>query len=278
MNWWNGIYLVLTVGVLATLPTQALVLMALCLLPVALLWLWRWVADWRRSKNIAAALSGTEFFPVSERAVLVDVLQAMNPPLRDWVMHGYPTGATQYWVRNAWGAQHDDKCFTAMEVQTTPGYMGTGIPLWRVRHCALIVHSAEAWPEFMLWRDPAAASKSGSGATSQEHRMGLKYQRLPIQGFWSRQKNRNLPGRNSLRFGLALAKQMTLTSSPWQRTTIWCCSGASACPLQKCWNSCLLSGIQASFDEAGPCTSLADAAQVRKNRIDRCVATAILTP
>ncbi len=183
MNWWNGIYLVLTVGVLATLPTQALVLMALCLLPVALLWLWRWVADWRRSKNIAAALSGTEFFPVSERAVLVDVLQAMNPPLRDWVMHGYPTGATQYWVRNAWGAQHDDKCFTAMEVHTTPGYMGTGIPLWRVRHCALIVHSAEAWPEFMLWRDPAAASKSGSGATSQEHRMGLKYQRLPIQGF-----------------------------------------------------------------------------------------------
>ncbi len=180
MNWWNGIYLVLCLGVMTTLPTAALELMTLCLLPVGLLWAWRWVADWYRSKNITAALCGTGYCPVLEPGCLAKVLQAMDYPLRDWVMRGYPTGATQYWVRNAWCMEQADTRFNAMEVQTTPGYIGTGIPLWRVRHCALIVQSAQVWPEFVLWRDPAA----NSGAKFQEHRMARKYRLLPIQGFW----------------------------------------------------------------------------------------------
>ena len=184
MNWWNGIYLVLSLGVMTTLPTAALKLMALCLLPVGLLWVWRWVADGYRSKNLTTALSGSKYCPVLERASLANVLQAMDYPLRDWIMRGYPTGATQYWVRDAWCVEQADMKFTAMEVQTTPGYIGTGIPLWRVRHSALIVQSAQVWPEFVLWRDPAAAVTSNSGAKFQEHRMGRKYRLLPIQGFW----------------------------------------------------------------------------------------------
>ncbi len=184
MNWWNGIYLVLSLGVMTTLPTTILKLMALCVLPVVLLWVWRWVADWHRSKSITSVLSGTGYCPVLERAHLAKVLQAMDYPLRDWIMRGYPTGATQYWVRNAWCVEKEDMRLTAMEVQTTPGYIGTGIPLWRVRHSALIVQSAEVWPEFVLWRDPAAAFKSNSGAKWQEHRMGRKHRLLPIEGFW----------------------------------------------------------------------------------------------
>lgn len=184
MNWWNGIYLVLSLVVMASLPAAALLLMALCLLPVILLWVWRWVTDWRRSKNLTSALSETEYCAVEDSTHLEDVLRVMDYPLRDWVMRGYPTGATQYWVRDAWCVEHADMLFTAMEVQTTPGYIGTGIPLWRVRHGALIVQRAQAWPEFVLWRDPAAASTSNSGTKFEEFRMGQKYQLRYFQGFW----------------------------------------------------------------------------------------------
>lgn len=192
MNWWNGIYLVLTLGVMTTLPTPALVLMTLCLLPVGLLWVWRWLTDWHRSKNLTSALRGTGYCPVPERAGLAKTLQNMDYPLRDWIMRGYPTGATQYWVRDAWGVEQADIQITAMEVQTTPGYIGTGIPLWRVRHSALIVRSAQEWPEFVLWRDPTAASKTDSGAKFQEHRLGQEYRLLPIQGFWVEAKEPQL--------------------------------------------------------------------------------------
>jgi hypothetical protein len=185
MNWLNGVYLVLSLGVLATMPTILWMPIALCLLPVGLVWAWRWWADWQRSKNITFALSDTVYCPVPERSALAKVFQAMGYPLRDWVMRGYPTGATQYWVRDAWCVKQADRQFTAMEVQTTPGYIGTGIPLWRVRHSALIVQSTEEWPEFVLWRDPAAAIKSNQrSAKFQKNRMGRKCRLMPIQGFW----------------------------------------------------------------------------------------------
>lgn len=184
MNWSNGIYLVLSLAVMSTLPIMALMPMALFLIPVVLLWVWRWWSDWQRSKNITAALNGSKYCPVPDRAALAQVFTALDYPLRDWVMRGYPTGLTQYWVRDAWCVEHGDRQFTAMEVQTTPWYMGTGIPLWRVRHSALIVHSAQVWPEFVLWRDPAAAFTSNSGTKFQEHRMGRKYPLLHIHGFW----------------------------------------------------------------------------------------------
>jgi hypothetical protein len=184
MNWWNAFYFVLSLAVMSTLPRPALMLMALLLLPVGLLWVWRWWADRQRSEAITAALTGSEYSPVPDRAAVTQVFTALDYPLRDWVMRGYPTGLTQYWVRDAWCVEHGDRQFTAMEVQTTPWYMGTGIPLWRVRHSALIVHSAQVWPEFVLWRDTEAALTANSGAKFQERRMGRKYPLLPIQGFW----------------------------------------------------------------------------------------------
>ncbi len=185
MNWLNGVYLVLSLAVLSTMPSALWVPIAFCLLPVSLLWVWRWVADWHRSKNITSALSETVYCPVPERSALAKVFQAMDYPLRDWVMRGYLTGATQYWVRNAWCVEQGDWRFTAMEVQTTPGYIGTGIPLWRVRHSALIVQSTQVWPEFVLWRDAAAELKANKpNPTFQKHRMGRKHQQMPIQGFW----------------------------------------------------------------------------------------------
>ena len=184
MNWLNGVYLVLSLVVLATLPTVLWVPIALCLLLVGLLWVWRWWADWHHSKNITSALSDTVYSPVPERSALAKVFQAMDYPLRDWVMRGHLTGATQYWVRDAWCVEQGDRRFTAMEVQTTPGYIGTGIPLWRVRHSALIVQSTQVWPEFVLWRDAAAAFKSNQpSAKAQQHRRGRKYRLMPIQGF-----------------------------------------------------------------------------------------------
>lgn len=62
---------------------------ALCLLPVGLVWVWRWWADWQRSKNITFALSDTVYCPVPERSALAKVFQAMGYPLWDWVMRGY---------------------------------------------------------------------------------------------------------------------------------------------------------------------------------------------
>lgn len=184
MNWLNGVYLVLSLGVLSTLPTALWVPISLCLLPVGLLWVLRWVADWLRSKNITSALSDTVYWPVPDRSALAKVFQAMDYPLRDWVMRGYPTGATQYWVRDAWRVEQGDRRFTAMEVQTTPGYIGTGIPLWRVRHSALIVQSTQVWPEFVLWRDAAAAAKLNQpSAKFKQHRMGRKYRLMPVQDF-----------------------------------------------------------------------------------------------
>ena len=186
MNWWNAIYIALFLGVAATMPPAAWVLIALCLLPVGLLWAGRWVTDRRRSQRRTAVRSTTGYMPVLDRSALEEVLRAMDHPLRDWVMRGYPTGATQYWVRDAWCVEQADRQFTALEVHTTPGHSGTGIPVWRVRHCALIVHnSAQEWPAFVLWRDPTAANPSyQSGAKFQQRRMGRKHQLLPIQGFW----------------------------------------------------------------------------------------------
>jgi hypothetical protein len=184
MNWLNGVYLLLSLGVLATLPSALWVPIAFCLLPVGLLWVWRWVADWHRSTNITSVLGNKEYRPVPERSALAKVFQSMDYPLRDWVMRGHLTGATQYWVRNAWSVERGDKKFTAMEVQTTPGYIGMGIPLWRARHTALIVQSTQVWPEFVLWRDADAESKSiQPRAKFQQHRMGRKYRLIPIQGF-----------------------------------------------------------------------------------------------
>ncbi|MEN9378139.1 MAG: hypothetical protein RL710_3296 [Pseudomonadota bacterium] len=185
MNWWNAIYTALFFVVVATMPPATWVLIALCLLPVGFLWVGRWVTDWQRSQGRTAVLSGTGYRSVLDRSALADVFRKMGAPLRDWVMRGYPTGATQYWVRDAWCVEQAGLQFTAMEVHTTPGYMGTGIPLWRVRHCALVVQSSQVWPEFVLWRDPAAAHPSHQpGAKFQQHRMGRKYRLLPVQGFW----------------------------------------------------------------------------------------------
>lgn len=193
MNWLNGFYLVLSFCVLSTLPKALWGPMALCLLLVGLLWVWRWLTDWHRSKGLSSTLSGSVYCPVMDHVSLAEVLRTMDFPLRDWIMRGYPTGATQYWVRNAWCVKQTNLQFTAMEVQTTPGYIGTGIPLWRVRHSALIVQSTQVWSDFVLWRDPAATFKSNqSGARSEQRRMGRKHQLRPFQGFWIEAKEPDL--------------------------------------------------------------------------------------
>lgn len=135
--------LVLTMSPLAQTPFMLGVL-ALCLVPIALLWIWRWLADRSRSRVRCDLLDASPYTRVADRQALSEVFSGVGYPLRDWIMQGYPTGLTQFWVRDAWAAQVDGVEIAAMELQTTPGYMGTGIPLWHVRHGALVVTGTQA--------------------------------------------------------------------------------------------------------------------------------------
>jgi hypothetical protein len=144
MTPWNLLYLALAVVVFSTMAPAALRMAGLCLVPVALLWAWRWLADRSRSSARREAMAGSRYTEVGDRKALSAQLSSFGPSLRDWIMRGYPTGLTQYWVRDAWSARHAGMDFTAFELQTTPGYMGTGIPLWRVRHGALLVTGPRA--------------------------------------------------------------------------------------------------------------------------------------
>jgi hypothetical protein len=144
MTLWNFLYLALAVVVFYAMAPAALKMAGLCLVPVALLWAWRWLADRSRSSARREVLANSRYTEVTDRRPLSALLSSFAPPVRDWIMRGYPTGLTQYWVRDAWRARHAGMDFTAFELQTTPGYMGTGIPLWRVRHGALLVTGPQA--------------------------------------------------------------------------------------------------------------------------------------
>lgn len=181
----NWVYLAVAAVVLSTLSSAAVGLMAACAIPVAILWLGRWLADRARSRRLRTALANGPYVEERDTQAIAEVFSTLGYPLRDWVMRGYPTGATQFWVRNAWRVENLGLRLTAMEVQTTPGFMGTGIPVWRVRHCALLVQRQQPWPEFSLWRDPAADQSPAHDATTQRSvpRSAGGLKRLPLHGF-----------------------------------------------------------------------------------------------
>ena len=187
MNIWNAMYLLLAAGVFSTLLPAAWPLIAMSVVPVLLLWAGRWISDRARSRKRSDVMADSGYTPMQERDAIAEVLGSLNPALRDWVMQGYPTGSTQYWVRDAWCAERQGVLFTAMEVQTTPGYMGTGIPVWRVRHRALLVHSPREWVTFSLWRDPGSDNMRASAAeVNQRRSVGKDHHLWPMHGFMVR--------------------------------------------------------------------------------------------
>lgn len=114
-------------------------------------WAVRWLADRRRQRQRAAAMLGHAFAPAPDTGHIAKLITDLGYPLRDWIMRGHSTGATEFRVRDAWTLTRPGLQATALELQTTPGYMGLGVPLWRERHGALLLERDEAWPGFELW-------------------------------------------------------------------------------------------------------------------------------
>lgn len=114
-------------------------------------WAVRWLADRRRQRQRAASMLGHAFAPAPDTGHIAKLITDLGYPLRDWIMRGHSTGATEFRVRDAWTLTRPGLQATALELQTTPGYMGLGVPLWRERHGALLLERDEAWPGFELW-------------------------------------------------------------------------------------------------------------------------------